>query len=294
MKKLITGIVIGAVLGTAIGGFAVGNVVDNRFPIKVNGEEKKIEGYNIDDRTYFKLRDIADAVGGFTVDFKDDTILIDTVQAPSAAPNPTPADTPTVEPEKTEDEERNEIFEDFKSNDFENATVMTQSDPRESIEDDKTSTAYSNKLISSKYADIDGDDELELIIYSSGESSDEQNSDSAECISVWDINESDSITKLLAKAGEASRNSYRYFVISHNNRAYLVEVKADSDSDGAEADINVLDCKDGEFESVYQIEYSESGSAGDYSINGEDVSKQECEDEINGLEDAILFAPFSE
>lgn len=35
-----------------------------------------MEGYNVDDYTYFKLRDIADAVGGFDVDFKDDTIVL--------------------------------------------------------------------------------------------------------------------------------------------------------------------------------------------------------------------------
>ena len=49
----------------------------NKFKVMVNNREADIEAYNIDGYTYFKLRDIGKEVG-FEVDFKDDTILIDT------------------------------------------------------------------------------------------------------------------------------------------------------------------------------------------------------------------------
>mgnify|MGYP000656294227 CR=1 FL=1 len=48
------------------------------------------------DNTYFKLRDVADAVGGFNVGFSDNTITIDT----DTAAQPTP--TPTVKPSTTD------------------------------------------------------------------------------------------------------------------------------------------------------------------------------------------------
>ena len=49
---------------------------DNPFPVQLNGQSVSIEGYNINDNTYFKLRDIADAVGGFNVDFQNNTIQL--------------------------------------------------------------------------------------------------------------------------------------------------------------------------------------------------------------------------
>ncbi len=62
------------VAGTAV--FAVQmEVVENPFPIKLDGQEITLEGYNLNDNTYFKLRDIGEKVG-FDVDFKDDTILM--------------------------------------------------------------------------------------------------------------------------------------------------------------------------------------------------------------------------
>ncbi len=76
-KRFITGFVSGAVVFGMLGAMAATYVAnDNPFPIKLDGKDVSIEGYNIDDYTYFKLRDIADAVGGFEVDFKDDTILL--------------------------------------------------------------------------------------------------------------------------------------------------------------------------------------------------------------------------
>ncbi len=94
MKRFTLGFIIGGVICSALTGFAVEYAVTaNPFPIKVDGIEKSIEGYNINDSTYFKLRDIADAVGGFTVGFTNNTITISTSQEPSEL---TDADEPII------------------------------------------------------------------------------------------------------------------------------------------------------------------------------------------------------
>lgn len=51
-------------------------VTPNIFPLQIDGKTVSIEGYNVNEQTYFKLRDISDAVGGFNVDFKDDRIVL--------------------------------------------------------------------------------------------------------------------------------------------------------------------------------------------------------------------------
>ncbi len=84
MKRFTLGFVIGGVICSALTGFAVEYAITaNPFPIRVDGAERSIEGYNINDSTYFKLRDIADAVGGFTVGFTNNTITISTQAEPS-------------------------------------------------------------------------------------------------------------------------------------------------------------------------------------------------------------------
>ena len=99
MKRFVLGFIIGGVICSALTGFAVEYAVTaNPFPVKVNGVETSIEGYNINDNTYFKLRDVADAVGGFTVGFADNTITIDT---PQIEP-PEPSETPTASVAATE------------------------------------------------------------------------------------------------------------------------------------------------------------------------------------------------
>ncbi len=76
-KNFITGFVSGAVAFGVVGAMAANMVTTpNSFPIKLNGQDVSIEGYNVDDYTYFKLRDIADVVGGFDVNFQDDTIVL--------------------------------------------------------------------------------------------------------------------------------------------------------------------------------------------------------------------------
>ena len=76
-KNFITGFVSGAVFFTMVGALAANYATTpNAYPITLDGKEVSIEGYNVDDYTYFKLCDIAEAVGGFEVDFKDDTIVL--------------------------------------------------------------------------------------------------------------------------------------------------------------------------------------------------------------------------
>ena len=97
IKKFILGFKTGGIICATATGFAVEYAVTaNPFPVAVNGTETAIEGYNINDNTYFKLRDVADAVGGFNVGFSNDTITIDT----DTAAQPTP--TPTVKPSTTD------------------------------------------------------------------------------------------------------------------------------------------------------------------------------------------------
>ena len=80
-NNFIAGFVSGALIFGAIGAIAAEIIATpNPFPIKLNGENVNIEGYNINDQTYFKLRDISEAVGGFDVDFQDDTIILSTEQ----------------------------------------------------------------------------------------------------------------------------------------------------------------------------------------------------------------------
>ena len=76
-NKFCLGFVCGALLFGTVGAFAVSYVADtNPYPVQLNGENVNIEGYQINDYTYFKLRDIADTVGGFSVDFNNDTIQL--------------------------------------------------------------------------------------------------------------------------------------------------------------------------------------------------------------------------
>ncbi len=91
LKSTTLGILIGAVTTLSITALADYIVVPNSFPVKVNGQTVQVEGYNINDSTYFKLRDVADAVGGFEVGFKDNTIIINTPNKPTPSPVPTPA-----------------------------------------------------------------------------------------------------------------------------------------------------------------------------------------------------------
>lgn len=96
MKNFIMGFIGGGIICATVTGLAVEYAVTvNPFPVKVNGAEAAIEGYNINDNTYFKLRDVADAVGGFRVDFVNNEIMITTVES-----TPTPTEMPDLIPAK--------------------------------------------------------------------------------------------------------------------------------------------------------------------------------------------------
>ena len=76
-KNFITGFVSGAVAFSMIGAFAANMITTpNTYEVQLDGKDVNIEGYNVDDYTYFKLRDISDAVGGFDVDYKDNKIVL--------------------------------------------------------------------------------------------------------------------------------------------------------------------------------------------------------------------------
>lgn len=99
MKKFILGFITGGIICATATGFAVEYAVTaNPYPVKVNGAETAIEGYNINDNTYFKLRDIGDKTG-FSVDFADNTIIINsTVSTPEPVSTPTPTPNPNLSP----------------------------------------------------------------------------------------------------------------------------------------------------------------------------------------------------
>ena len=89
-KNFITGFITGGIICAAVTGFAVEYAVTtNPYPVKVNGIETAIQGYNINDETYFKLRDVSAAVGGFEVGFEDNAIIVNTPSQPTPAPTPT-------------------------------------------------------------------------------------------------------------------------------------------------------------------------------------------------------------
>lgn len=76
-KQFITGFLSGALIFGVVGALAATyTATNNPFPVKLNGNDVQIEGYNIDGSTYFKLRDVADTVGGFDVGFNNNTIQL--------------------------------------------------------------------------------------------------------------------------------------------------------------------------------------------------------------------------
>lgn len=79
MKKIVFGFILGCIITTSVSVFATAITANvNTFKVMVNGKDAAIDGYNINGNTYFKLRDVADAVGGFSVGFENNTITITT------------------------------------------------------------------------------------------------------------------------------------------------------------------------------------------------------------------------
>ncbi len=81
LKEYTMGLISGVLISSVIVIGAQYSIYENPYRILVNGVEKYIQGYNIDDYSYFKLRDISDVVGGFNVDFKDNMIQLSSVKA---------------------------------------------------------------------------------------------------------------------------------------------------------------------------------------------------------------------
>lgn len=86
MRNKIKFLLIGFILGSCTFNiFATVNslydIIANPYRIMINGKETTIEGYNINGYSYFKLRDIGTQTKSFNVDFKEDMILIDTINA---------------------------------------------------------------------------------------------------------------------------------------------------------------------------------------------------------------------
>lgn len=77
LQGVITGVIAGIIITCSAGVLAVQYAAtDNTFPITYNGNQVSLQGYNIDGSTYFKLRDIADVVGGFNVGFENNMIKL--------------------------------------------------------------------------------------------------------------------------------------------------------------------------------------------------------------------------
>lgn len=98
IKSITLGIIIGAAATLSITALAEYIVVPNSFPVKVNGQTVQVEGYNINDSTYFKLRDVADVVGGFEVGFENNAIIVNTPSQPTPAPTTAPTAKPDLSP----------------------------------------------------------------------------------------------------------------------------------------------------------------------------------------------------
>lgn len=74
-KSNIVSFIAGAMIFGSVGVFAGQYIVtENPFTVQLNGSNVSMEAYNINGSTYFKLRDIADTIGGFNVDFWNNTI----------------------------------------------------------------------------------------------------------------------------------------------------------------------------------------------------------------------------
>lgn len=89
MKKITSNIACffsGVIIASTVGAIAANyTATENTFPIKVNGQDVQMEGYNIEGSTYFKLRDIGDKMG-FDVGFENGIIYVGEVPKRTTAP----------------------------------------------------------------------------------------------------------------------------------------------------------------------------------------------------------------
>lgn len=113
-KQFIIGYIAGALTFGVFGVLAAGLTAEpNPFPITLNNQNISMEGYNIEGSTYFKLRDISTAVGCFSVDFANDTIILTTDSAPVNTPVPTVSPTPVPTVSSQFKSEAGDILDDL-------------------------------------------------------------------------------------------------------------------------------------------------------------------------------------
>ena len=141
MKKMlqgfITGIISGVVITGSIGVFAAYYTAsDNPFPITYNGNSVSLEGYNIEGSTYFKLRDIADVVGGFNVGFQNNTITLTGQSSSAETANNTTDNKSTIQYDTS-----------FKLNKYYSTGRWWRTTDIESFKITNTELSYSGKLI---------------------------------------------------------------------------------------------------------------------------------------------------
>ena len=97
MKKYIAGFVAGALVSTGIALAVEYQIEPNPYPVLVNGREHNIEGYNINGRSYFQLRDLGKAMD-FAVGFQNEQVVVDGSKPNSEVLDSTPAPTATPAP----------------------------------------------------------------------------------------------------------------------------------------------------------------------------------------------------
>lgn len=96
-KQTFAAFILGAILFTSVGVFAEAlNVVPNAFPVLINGVVSKVDAFNINGYTYFKLADLQQT--GLKVVFNETDSKIEITSVPTDK-NTTTA--PTTEPAKT-------------------------------------------------------------------------------------------------------------------------------------------------------------------------------------------------
>jgi len=88
MRKFILGFLLGALMfGTLTLMASDRSIVPNPFRILVDGQERQVEAYLIDGRTFLQLRGIAELLDNVEVDFVDGEIIINTKNESGANTN---------------------------------------------------------------------------------------------------------------------------------------------------------------------------------------------------------------
>ena len=256
-KELFAGVLIGSVLIGAAAFAVQYTATENPFPVQLNGQNIQLEGYNINDSTYFKLRDIADAVGGFTVDFNNDTIQLskdgyaynNTGSSPSASA----------------------------------AVLKSYAPVVKMLYDEEHGKTYDN--VRFKLADMSGDGNPELIAASIG-------SEDIEYFEIFYYDAANSIdTDEVVKIHSRAKGSYAGWGVQPiiiDGVAYLY---AGSTSSGT-GFLNSLEQYDGN--EWQQVQYSrtdydkESGKVIGYTVNDRSVSEEEYNSFNEKIENAIM------